>query len=117
MLSLAGIPATAGFVGKLYLIQALVDGGYTWLAVVLVLGSVVSLGYYLRVVAAIWMRGPSGRVAVVAGGSGEAEAARLHWEVVAVAVVFGAASIFFGIVPQPLFDLVHGAGSALSGLL
>ena len=31
MLSLAGIPATAGFIGKLYLIQALVDGGYTWL--------------------------------------------------------------------------------------
>jgi NADH-quinone oxidoreductase subunit N len=116
MLSLAGIPATAGFVGKLYLIQALVDGGYTWLAVVLVLGSVVSLGYYLRVVAAIWMRGPSGRVAVVAGGSGEAEGARTHWEVVAVAAVFGAASIFFGIVPQPLFDLVHHAGGALTGI-
>ena len=31
MFSLAGIPATAGFIGKIYLIQALVDGGYAWL--------------------------------------------------------------------------------------
>src|SRR6202034_595289 len=39
LLSLAGIPATAGFIGKIYLIQALVDGGYTWLAVMIVIGS------------------------------------------------------------------------------
>jgi len=118
MLSLAGIPVTAGFVGKLYLIQALVDGGYTWLGVVIVVGSMISLGYYLRVVAAIWMReGPANRgVAVLAGGSGEAAGARTHWEVMAVAVLFSAASIFFGIVPQPLFDLVHHAGGALTGI-
>ena len=56
MLSLAGIPATAGFVGKFYLIDAAVDGGYTWLGVVIVVGSMISLGYYLRVIAAMWMR-------------------------------------------------------------
>jgi NADH-quinone oxidoreductase subunit N len=56
MLSLAGIPATAGFVGKIYLIDAAVDGGYTWLGIVLVVGSMISLAYYLRVVAAMWMR-------------------------------------------------------------
>ena len=56
MLSLAGIPATVGFIGKVYLIDALVDGGYTWLGVVIVIGSMISLAYYLRVVAAIWMR-------------------------------------------------------------
>ncbi|HEY6476728.1 MAG TPA: NADH-quinone oxidoreductase subunit N, partial [Polyangia bacterium] len=39
MLSLAGIPGTVGFIGKFQLIHAFVDGGYTWLAVVLVLGS------------------------------------------------------------------------------
>ena len=118
MLSLAGIPVTAGFVGKLYLIQALVDGGYTWLGVVIVVGSAISLGYYLRVVAAIWMReGPATRgVAVLAGGSGEAEGVGAHWEVVGIALLFGAASIFFGIVPQPLFDLVHHAGGALTGI-
>ncbi len=56
MLSLAGIPATAGFIGKIYLIEAAVDGDYTWLGVVLVVGSMISLAYYLRVIAAMWMR-------------------------------------------------------------
>src|SRR5205814_8643678 len=55
MLSLAGIPATAGFVGKFYLIDATVDGDYTWLGVMIVIGSMISLGYYLRVVATMWM--------------------------------------------------------------
>jgi NADH-quinone oxidoreductase subunit N len=124
MLSLAGIPATAGFIGKIYLIQALVDGGYTWLAVVIVVGSAISLGYYLRVVAAIWMRdapapmisGPLGRP-LLAGGAPEADTAGRHFEVVLVALLFGAATIFFGIVPQPLFDLVHHAAGSLTGIL
>ena len=57
MLSLAGFPATAGFIGKFYLIDAAVSGDYAWLGIVIVLGSVVSLAYYLRVVAAMWMGG------------------------------------------------------------
>jgi NADH-quinone oxidoreductase subunit N len=56
MLSLAGIPGTIGFMGKFQLIRALVDGSYTWLAIVLVVGSMISLGYYLRVIAVVWMR-------------------------------------------------------------
>jgi NADH-quinone oxidoreductase subunit N len=56
MLALAGIPGTIGFIGKFQLIHALVDGSYTWLAIVLVIGSMISLGYYLRVVAVVWMR-------------------------------------------------------------
>jgi NADH-quinone oxidoreductase subunit N len=90
MLSLAGIPATVGFIGKFQLIHALVDGGYTWLGLVLVIGSMISLGYYLRVIAAMWMRsevpapGPGlgtqlalgrGGLAPIAGGSPEADQA------------------------------------------
>ena len=56
MLSLAGFPATVGFFGKLYLIEAAVDNDYAWLGVVIVLGSAISLVYYLRVIAAVWMR-------------------------------------------------------------
>src|SRR6202023_353351 len=56
MLGLAGIPATAGFIGKFYLIDATVAGSYTWLGVMIVIGSMISLGYYLPVVAAMWMR-------------------------------------------------------------
>ena len=121
MLALAGIPATAGFIGKVFLIDALVDGDYAWLAIVLVIGSMISLGYYLRVVATMWMREaptatPSG-VPVIAGGSQEADvAARPQPEVLAVAWIAAAATIVLGIVPQPLFDLAADAGRALTGI-
>ncbi len=125
MLALAGIPATAGFIGKFFLIDAMVGGGYTWLAIVIVVGSMISLAYYLRVIAAVWMRpapGPSVAnargVPLIAGGSPEADvlAAGEH-ELTFVAVVFAAATIFFGIVPQPLFDLAQHAAHTLSGAL
>ena len=124
MLALAGFPATAGFMGKFYLIDATVSNGYTWLAVVIVVGSMISLAYYLRVIAAIWMTPdehtapapPSSDRPVLAGGSEEATGLRAQGEVVAVAVVFGALTLVLGIVPSPLFDVVRDAGAAL-GLL
>jgi NADH-quinone oxidoreductase subunit N len=121
MLSLAGIPATAGFVGKFYLIDATVAGGYTWLGVMIVIGSMISLGYYLRVLAAMWMparttqASPPDARPVMAGGSPEADAER-DIPATAVAVVFGAASLVFGIIPGPLFHVAEDAGRAL-GLL
>jgi NADH-quinone oxidoreductase subunit N len=158
MLSLAGIPGTVGFIGKFQIIHALVNGDYTWLAVVMVIGSMISLGYYLRVVATIWMRAPGvaaapspraggAILAPIAGGSPEADADAGRWptaggspepnaggpepnaggwptagtsipypEVVFVAMLFAAASIFFGIFPSPLFDLAAHAGHAISGI-
>jgi NADH-quinone oxidoreductase subunit N len=74
MLSLAGFPATAGFFGKLFLIQAAVDNDYAWVAVAIVLGSAISLVYYLRVIAAVWMRSPS--EAVAGGGVARGPRAR-----------------------------------------
>ena len=56
MLGLAGLPATAGFMGKLYLIEGAVGADYTWLGVAIAIGTMISLAYYLRVVAAVWMR-------------------------------------------------------------
>ena len=62
MLGLAGIPATAGFIGKFYLIDAAIDGDYAWLGVIIVIGSMISLAYYLKVIAAMWMaEAPRGR--------------------------------------------------------
>jgi NADH-quinone oxidoreductase subunit N len=148
MLSLAGIPGTVGFIGKFQLIHALVNGDYTWLAIVLVIGSMISLGYYLRVIAAMWMRpgpvvaagarvagsmGPAGpgvagsgaaALPPIAGASGEGPAegwptpaqSAARPEVVLVAVVFAAASVFFGIFPSPLFHLAAHAGHAISGI-
>jgi NADH-quinone oxidoreductase subunit N len=124
MLSLAGIPATAGFIGKIYLIQALVDGGYAWLGVVIVVGSMISLGYYLRVIAAVWMRDAPAPIVtapharpLLAGGSPEADATGRHFEVTFVALAFAGATVFFGIVPQPLFNLVQHAAGSLTGIL
>ena len=58
MLSLAGLPVTMGFFGKITLIGAAVDNDWAWLAVAIVIGSAISLAYYLRVIAAVWMRAP-----------------------------------------------------------
>jgi NADH-quinone oxidoreductase subunit N len=145
MLGLAGIPATAGFMGKFYLIDAAVSGGYTWLGIVIVVGSMISLGYYLPVIAAMWMREAPGEDTVggasrsagdapaagsaplpaIAGGSPELDPpaappgparsrpAGAQPEVLFVAVLASAATLFFGIIPQPLFDLVRHVGSGL----
>ena len=79
LLSFVGIPPLAGFVGKLLLFGAAIDGGYTWLAVVAVANTVVSLFYYLRVIAPMALEpaddvpplpvlGPWAAVATVLGG-------------------------------------------------
>jgi NADH-quinone oxidoreductase subunit N len=124
MLALAGFPATAGFIGKFYLIRAAVDGGYTWLAIMIVVGSMISLVYYLRLIAVMWMSPvnielptlPPRFVKSVSGWSPEADA-RAQPEVTVVALVAAAATIVFGIVPQPLFDVAHDVGTALGLLL
>jgi NADH-quinone oxidoreductase subunit N len=127
MLGLAGIPATAGFIGKFYLIDAAVAGDYAWLGIVIVIGSMVSLAYYLRVIAAMWMQGlepadaaavgagPAGQPAL-AGGAADADAPGAQPEVWFAALVFGAATLIFGIFPSPLFDLAVQAGGALGNL-
>jgi NADH-quinone oxidoreductase subunit N len=56
MLSLGGIPPTAGFMGKLYLFAAAVNAGYVWLVVIAVVMSAVSLYYYLRIVLQMYLR-------------------------------------------------------------
>lgn len=121
MLALAGMPATAGFMGKIYLIDASVAGDYDVLAIAIVVGSMISLVYYLRVIATMWMgrvevelpTTPPRTVKPVGGWSPEADA-RAQPEVLVVAVIAAAATIFFGLYPDPLFDLAKDVGSAFS---
>jgi len=54
MLSLAGFPPSVGFFGKLFLFTAGVSAGYTWLVVLAVIMSVVSVYYYVRVLIPVW---------------------------------------------------------------
>ncbi len=101
MLSLAGIPATAGFVGKWYLFGAAIRVDYAWLAVVAVVNSAVSLYYYVRVVVMMYMREPQDATAIVPSLG----------QRVAIAVC-GAFTIVFGVYPQPI--LAFAKSSILS---
>jgi len=117
MLALAGLPATVGFIGKLYLIEALVEGDYTWLAVFIAVGTMISLAYYLRVVAAMWMRPGEEATPAIAGASPEAdpsdpEAGRRIY-LVGPALLAAAGTVFFGVIPQPLVDFAQQAASSL----
>src|ERR687894_1110865 len=58
LLSLGGLPPTAGFIGKWYIFSAAVAAGYYWLAIIGVLTSVVSVFFYLRVVVMMYMSEP-----------------------------------------------------------
>jgi NADH-quinone oxidoreductase subunit N len=60
LLSLAGIPPLAGFMGKFYVLSAAVKAQYYWLAVIGVLNSVVAVYYYLRVIMAMYFKESSG---------------------------------------------------------
>ncbi|TMQ63666.1 MAG: NADH-quinone oxidoreductase subunit N [Candidatus Eisenbacteria bacterium] len=65
MLSLGGIPPTAGFMGKFYVFRAAVQAGQIPLVIVGVLNSVVSIFYYLRVTVALYMEEPAGEPTAV----------------------------------------------------
>jgi len=70
LLSLVGIPPFAGFVGKLTLFIAVVDGGYGWLAVIAIVNTVASLFYYLRIVRTVCFEPSKGHVDVLDSVSG-----------------------------------------------
>jgi len=96
MLSLAGIPATAGFVGKYYLFGAAVRADITWLAVVAVLNSAVSLYYYARIVVMMYMRDPEDEARIVPS-FGQRVA-------IALCIVF---TIAVGVYPEPILQFAH----------
>jgi len=99
LLSLIGIPPTAGFVGKFYLFGAAVRSGYYWLAVIGVLNSAIAAYYYLRVIVSMYMREPEGTpTSVVPSFAGALALVVALWGVVQL-----------GLLPAPLFDLAQSA--------
>jgi NADH-quinone oxidoreductase subunit N len=99
LLSLVGIPPTAGFVGKFYLFGAAVRSGYVWLAVIGVLNSAAAAYYYLRIIVNMYMREPEGAPAVIMPSfAGALAVAVALWGVIQL-----------GIFPAPLFDLAQSA--------
>jgi NADH-quinone oxidoreductase subunit N len=109
MLSLLGFPGTAGFIGKWYILGAAVAGGKGWLAALLVLTSVISAGYYLPVIMAMYMR--SAPFAEAHAGMRVGRLGRL-----ALAVCI-AAVLYFGIRPNRLLALAQTSGATLTPAL
>lgn len=65
LLSLAGVPPTAGFIGKFYVFAAAIESGYTWLAIIGILNSVIALYYYFRIAYQIYFAEPKIQETVV----------------------------------------------------
>ena len=103
MVSLTGVPVSAGFVGKFYLFRAAVDADYVTLAIVGFLTSVISAYYYLRVVVAMYMRDPAGEDTRSAVGSAEGVALAT-----CAVLVLG-----LGIYPTPVLALARSAAQSL----
>jgi NADH-quinone oxidoreductase subunit N len=106
MLSLLGFPGTFGFIGKWYIISAVIAEGQIILPVVLVLTSVISAGYYLPVIMAMYMKAPSSeevhsgvRLSPAAAGA------------IAVSVV---AIVLFGFWPRGALDAAVGSAATLT---
>ena len=104
MLSLAGFPPLSGFIGKFLLFGAAVEGDMTWLAVVGALGSIVSLGYYLRVVGVMWLPPLEGEPRKVL---------RMPGPVALATVTSGLAVIALAMFASPVLDACRGAAEAL----
>ena len=94
MFSMAGIPPTVGFYAKLAVLQAVVNQGYLWVAVVAVLFSLVGAYYYLRVVKLMYFDNPEQSAEISAGTD-----MRL------VLSANGLALLLLGILPSPLMNL------------
>jgi NADH-quinone oxidoreductase subunit N len=108
MLSFAGLPLTGGFVAKFYAFAAAWDRGWTWLVIVGVIATAVSLYYYLAVIRALYMRPAATRLAPV-GGQPPRELALSAAVVASLAVVVVS---FFAV--EPLIDLARLAAGSLT---
>jgi NADH-quinone oxidoreductase subunit N len=102
LLSLGGIPPTAGFIGKYFLFYAAVQSGFGWLAIIAVLMSAVSMFFYFRIVMAMYLRD---------GGKAEVVNNRPLQLVAAVSLVI---TLAFGIAPRYLIDQVTVSGRGVA---
>jgi NADH-quinone oxidoreductase subunit N len=105
MFSLTGIPPTVGFYAKLTVLQSVVDAGMIWLAVLVVLLSLIGAFYYLRIVKTVYFDEPVDTTAIAPAADARA-----------LMAVNGAAVLLLGIVPGPLMALCLGAVKQAFGI-
>jgi NADH-quinone oxidoreductase subunit N len=107
LLSLAGIPPTAGFFGKWFLIRAAMDGGFYVLAVIAFLNSVLGVYYYLRVIVYMYMREPAAGAPIATPmRSGYVSAALLLSAILVIAL---------GLIPASSLDVAISAALNVGG--
>lgn len=106
MVSLAGIPPTAGFIGKFYVFMSAVQAGLTWLAVLALVFAAISAYFYLRLVMVMYMREP-GAVTALSPRFVSSPALSI---VLACAI---AGVVFFGLYPDPIVNLATQAALTL----
>jgi NADH-quinone oxidoreductase subunit N len=93
LLSLLGLPVTAGFLGKFYIFKAAVDSHLIWLAVLMAINSVIGAYYYIRLIVIMYMREPSAEIAAAAP-------ARFPLSVNVVLAIAAFGTIFLGLLPS-----------------
>ena len=94
MFSLAGLPPTVGFYGKFAVIEAAVNTGFTWLAVVAVMTSLIGAFYYLRIVKLMYFDDPQDTMPIV-----------VRRDTQALLSLNGLALLLFGVLPQQLMGM------------
>jgi NADH-quinone oxidoreductase subunit N len=105
LLSLAGIPVTAGFIGKFYAIAAGVDAGLWWLVLALIANSVVSLYYYLRLIVTLF--GEAATPATLPQQEVEQRPEFAGWTTVCSLGLVASIILFLGVYPEPLIHLIR----------
>jgi len=99
LLSLLGLPVTAGFFGKFYIFKAAVNSHLIWLAILMAVNSVIGAYYYLRVIVVMYMREPSAETAASAP-------MRFPLTVNLVLTIAAVGTIYFGLFPNQVLNFV-----------
>jgi NADH-quinone oxidoreductase subunit N len=102
MLSLLGLPVTAGFLGKFYIFKAALDSHLVWLAVLLAVNSVIGAYYYFRLIVVMYMREPSAEIAAIAP-------ARFPLSVNVVLAITAIGTIYLGLMPSRMINFLMQA--------
>lgn len=106
LLAQAGVPLTAGFFAKFYVLEAAVESSYYWLALIAMLTAVISAFLYLRIIVSMYMGADDGDDPIPALDGPDVN---VPWAAgLALAICLGV-TIFVGFFPQHLVDLAHDA--------
>jgi NADH-quinone oxidoreductase subunit N len=99
LLSLLGLPVTAGFFGKFYIFKAAINSHLLWLAVLMTINTTIGAYYYLRVIVVMYMREPSAEAAAAAPVG-------FPLAVNVVLAVTAIGTILFGVMPNPVLNFI-----------